>query len=669
MRTCRLLPRAAVFMACTALASALGAAEPAKDTAAVFGTMDSASNVALSADGKRIVYVGPGTGSSTIAVVVELSPISVKQIARGDGNPMRVNDCDWTAANRIVCRMYGIAPLQAQLLPYTRLLAMDGDGGNQVMLGQRNSFSQLGVRQFDGSIIDLLNGVDGNVLMVRSSLAEVSTGALSARTDQGVGVDLVDTRTGKATPVEKPAGNILDYTSDGLGNVRLMTTASTNDSGTMRDVFTHFYRAAGDRNWQKLGTSSENDKESSISPLAVDPIINAAYVLKKLDGRDALYRISLDGSMKTELVFASKEVDVSGVVNVGRSGRVIGASYSTDRQHVEFFDPAYKTIATQISRALPKLPLIDFVSASADEQTLLVFASSDVDAGHFYMFDRAKKTLLEAINQRPDLKGRPLTPRQPITYPAADGTKIPGYLTLPPGVTDPKGLPAIVMPHGGPSARDEWGFDWLSQFYAQRGFVVLQPNYRGSTGYGDAWYQENGFKSWKVSIGDICDAGRWMVAQGMADPAKLAIVGWSYGGYAALQSNVLDPDLFKAVVAVAPVSDLALLKVQHAAFTNSALVNDFIGSGAHIEEGSPAQNPSKFKAPVLMFHGDIDLNVDIAQARKMDKALRGAKKSSQLVVYPKLEHSLRDGQVRADMLRKSDAFLRTALKLPAPSTP
>jgi dipeptidyl aminopeptidase/acylaminoacyl peptidase len=669
MRTCRLLPRAAVFLAGTALASALGAAEPVKDAAAAFGTMEAASNVALSADGKRIVYVGPGTGSSTIAAVVELSPIGVKQIARGDGNPMRINDCDWTAANRMVCRMYGIAPVQAQLLPFTRLLAMDGDGGNQVMLGQRNSFSQLGVRQFDGTIIDLLNGVDGNVLMVRSSMAEVSTGSLAARTDQGVGVDLVDTRTGKATPVEKPARNIEDYISDGLGNVRLMTTSSANDEGTLRDVFTHFYRAAGDRNWQKLGTYSDNDKENSIWPLAVDPIIDAAYVLKNLDGRDALYRISLDGSMKTELVFASKEVDVSGVVNVGRSGRVIGASYSTDKQHVEFFDPAFKTIATQISRALPKLPLIDFVSASADEQTLLVFASSDVDAGHFYVFDRAKKTLLEAINQRPDLKGRPLTPRQPITYPAADGTKIPGYLTLPPGVTDPKGLPAIVMPHGGPSARDDWGFDWLSQFYAQRGFVVLQPNYRGSTGYGDAWYQENGFKSWKVSIGDICDAGRWMVAQGMADPAKLAIVGWSYGGYAALQSNVLDPDLFKAVVAVAPVSDLALLKVQHAAFTNSALVNDFIGSGAHIEEGSPAQNASKFKAPVLMFHGDIDLNVDIAQARKMDKALRGAKKSSQLVVYPKLEHSLRDGQVRADMLRKSDAFLRTALKLPAPSTP
>jgi len=663
MTSRRFLPLAAICL--SSLVPHTYSAEAPKDTAAAFGALDAAMSVAMSADGKRLVYVGPGTASSTIAVVVELSPVSVKQIARGDGNPMRLTDCSWSGTNRLVCQLYGIAPVQATLMPFTRLLAMDADGGNQVMLGQRNTFSRLGIRQFDGAVIDPLNGVDGNVLMIRSSVTEVATGSLAARSEQGLGVDLVNTITGKATSVEKPARNIMGYASDGLGNVRLMTSSSANDEGTMRGVFTHYYRAAGDRDWKKLGVSSVDDEENSITPLVVDPTIDAAYVLKKLDGREALYRIALDGSLKTELVFASKEVDIGGVVTVGRSGLVIGASYSTDRPQVEYFDPVYKAIARQMAQALPKLPLIRFVGSSADEQTLLVFASSDVDPGHFYVFDRAKKTLAEAITLRPELKGMQLAPRRPITYPAADGTKIPGYLTLPPGVTEAKGLPAIVMPHGGPSWRDDWGFDWLSQFYAQRGFVVLQPNYRGSTGYGDDWYAENGFKSWKTSIGDISDAGRWMVAQGMADPAKLAIVGWSYGGYAALQANVLDPDLFKAVVAVAPVTDLALLKVQYSAYTNSELAKDFIGSGPHVEEGSPAQNVEKFKAPVLMFHGELDLNVDIAQARKMDKALRGAKKKSQLIVYPKLEHSLMDGTVRADMLRKSDEFLRSALKLPA----
>jgi dipeptidyl aminopeptidase/acylaminoacyl peptidase len=193
--------------------------------------------------------------------------------------------------------------------------------------------------------------------------------------------------------------------------------------------------------------------------------------------------------------------------------------------------------------------------------------------------------------------------------------------------------------------------------------VVLQPNFRGSEGFGAAWYANNGIRGWKTSISDVCDAGRWLVKQGMVDPSKLAIFGWSYGGYAALQSNVVDPDLFKAVVAVAPVTDFALMKTRGLQYGNGFLLADFMGSGPHIKEGSPAQNVQAFKAPVIMFHGDNDLNVDIGQSKLMDKEMHKAGKSSELIIYKDLEHSLRDGTVRADMLRKSDAFLRKQLKL------
>jgi dipeptidyl aminopeptidase/acylaminoacyl peptidase len=305
---------------------------------------------------------------------------------------------------------------------------------------------------------------------------------------------------------------------------------------------------------------------------------------------------------------------------------------------------------------------VHFISASADERVLLVWASSDNDPGHFYLFDRDRKSLKEIMQFRPLLKGTTLSTVQAVIYPAADGTRIPAYLTLPPGVTDAKGLPAIVMPHGGPESRDEWGFDWLAQFYAQRGFAVLQPEFRGSAGFGDAWFAQNGFQGWRQSIGDVCDGARWLVKQGMADPAKLAAVGWSYGGYAVLQANVLDPELFKAVVAIAPVTDLTLLKTQAFNFTNYQIVADFVGNGPHVREGSPAEQAEKFKAPVLMFHGEEDVNVDIAHSQKMDRALHAAGKSSELVTYPDLDHQLRDSTVRADMLRKSDEFLRRSLK-------
>jgi dipeptidyl aminopeptidase/acylaminoacyl peptidase len=247
----------------------------------------------------------------------------------------------------------------------------------------------------------------------------------------------------------------------------------------------------------------------------------------------------------------------------------------------------------------------------------------------------------------------------PVTNAAGDGTSIPGYLTLPPGKADVRGLPAIVLPHGGPSARDEWGFDWLAQYLAHQGYAVLQPNYRGSTGFGDAWLVENGFRSWRTSIGDISSAGKWLVAQG-ADPARLAIVGWSYGGYAALQSGVVEPDLFKKIVAVAPVTDLEQFKKEKRDYTNFRNVEDMIGSGPHVAEGSPAPNAARIAAPVLMFHGTLDVNVDVDQSRRMDAALKAAGKPSELVTFEGLEHGLVDSNVRAHMLDRIDAFLKAA---------
>jgi dipeptidyl aminopeptidase/acylaminoacyl peptidase len=265
---------------------------------------------------------------------------------------------------------------------------------------------------------------------------------------------------------------------------------------------------------------------------------------------------------------------------------------------------------------------------------------------------------------RVELEGVAMGPMRPITFPAADGTQIPAYLTLPPG-SDGQGLPAIVMPHGGPGSRDEWGFVWLVQFYAARGFAVIQPNYRGSAGYGASWYRENGFQSWRTAIGDVNDAGRYLLAEGIAAPGKLAIVGWSYGGYAALQSSVLDPELFRAIVAVAPVTDLERLRQDAADFTNFPEVDAFIGHGPHVREGSPAQNASAIRAPVLLFHGDKDQNVAVAQSRLMADRLRDADRQVTYVEFPDLDHDLAAPQARTRVLTESDAFLRRALGLAA----
>ena len=261
---------------------------------------------------------------------------------------------------------------------------------------------------------------------------------------------------------------------------------------------------------------------------------------------------------------------------------------------------------------------------------------------------------------RPELEGRTLASVKPITITAADGTAIPAYLTLPPG-KPAKGLPAVVLPHGGPSSRDEWGFSWLAQFLAARGYAVLQPQYRGSAGFGDTWLNDNGFKNWRTSIGDITTSTKWLAAQGIADPDRTAILGWSYGGYAALQSAATEPSLYKAVIAIAPVTDLAMLKNDFRDFTIKEIVEKEVGSGPHVAEGSPLRHAADFRVPVLLVHGDLDTNVKIAHSEKMDAALKAAGKQSELLTFKGLNHQLDDSDARTQMLTRIGELLERTI--------
>lgn len=632
------------------------------DLAHKFGARDYIIDASLAPDGAHVAYIVPGEGKSTVAMVSKPDGSEATPVGRAAGDPLHLSHCGWSAADRIVCKETGVTLIYQTRAPVTRTVSFDMDGKNVEMIGRRVTHDEMRASQFDGEVIDWLSGVDGTVLMTRDYVPNnASRIASTGNTLDGIGVDLVNTRTGVGKTVERPGRGATDFISDGRGVVRIMSADEVRGGN---DLLTgtrlYYYRLANDRDWKPF--SRDVPGENALRPIAVDGEANAAYALQALDGRQALYRVALDGSMKAELVYANPSVDVNGVVTIGRGGRVIGASYVTDRRQIEYFDPNYRALSKALTKALPNLPLIYIISASADEKALLIFAGSDVDAGHYYFFNRTTHHLDELTPARPLLDGMTLSPQRSITYPAADGKLVPAYLTLPLN-SDGKHVPLIVMPHGGPASRDEWGFDWMAQFFAQRGFAVLQPEFRGSAGYGDAWYVENGFKSWKIAIDDIAEGARWAVKEGIADADRLAIVGWSYGGYAALQSNVVDPSLFKAVVAIAPVTDLGMLKAEAQNYTNSRVVAHYVGDGPHIAEGSPARHADRFQAPVLMFQGDEDINVDAAEARAMDRALHGAGKQSELVMFKGLDHQLDDGNVREQMLAKADAFLRTNLKM------
>ncbi|HEX8400299.1 MAG TPA: S9 family peptidase [Allosphingosinicella sp.] len=634
----------------------------AADPAEQFGVRESVEAIRLSPDGSKLAYLAPTSRQGSALYIIDLKNGQSRLTTSADGDTQRLSGCSWVSNARLVCSVYAMISDGDEIYPVSRVIAVNEDGSSVKMLSDRDSFYSKTANLYGGSVIDWLPDANGAVLMSRNFVPEQRQNTRLEKKERGLGVDRIDTMSQSSQRVETPRPNAVEYISDGRGNVRIMGTQAPNASGYTGRTVNYFYRAKASREWKPFGTYNVLTRDG-LNPYAVDADLDVAYAIEKTDGRDALYKVSLDGSLKKELVFSHPQVDVGGILRIGRRGRVVGATYATEKPEAAFFDPQLKGLAASLGKVLPGLPLIRFVDSSADENKLLLWAGSDTDPGRYYIYDKAARKLDEIMLSRPQLEGVKLASVKPVSYKAADGTSIPAYLTLPPGKESAKGLPALVMPHGGPGARDEWGFDWLSQYFANRGYAVLQPNFRGSAGYGDAWFQKNGFQSWRTAIGDVNDAGRWLVAQGVADPAKLGIFGWSYGGYAALQSSVLDPTLYKAIVAVAPVTDLDLLKEESRGWTNFALVRDFIGSGPHVREGSPAQNASSIKAPVLMFHGTLDRNVGIRESQLMKNRLQDAGKKVVLVEYQKLDHYLEDSAARTDMLRRSDAFLKSSLGL------
>lgn len=645
------------------IAGAPAAAAPLSihDAAVAFGTREGVSQASLSPDGTKLATLEPVGARGAVLRVLDLAdPASQPMdVLTSSGDPERINWCRWAGTKRLMCLVLAVTQLQEGDLAYvTRLLGVNSDGKNlQMLQSPGRSGQNWGYNLYGGSVIDWNPGKDGHVYVMRQYQPSFTTGQRVKLSQQGLAVDDIDSANLRSTNVETPRNGAVDYISDGQGQVRLIGYEDRpGGSGYETGITRYVYRKKTGSEWLPLGKYAQVTQEG-FNPIFVDPTLDLSYGLKKMDGRFAAYSVALDGSVKETMLFSRPDVDVSGFATIGRNRRVIGVTYTTDRAEVDYFDPEFKRLRASLSKALPNTPLVRFVDSSQDEKKLLLWSGSDADPGRYYLLDRAGSGMTELAMTRGMLENVALGKTKAVTIPTADGAMVPAYLTLPAG-SDGKNLPAIVMPHGGPSARDEWGFDWLAQFWASLGYAVLQPNFRGSSGYGDAWFQRNGFQSWRVAIGDVAESGRWLVKQGIADPKKMALMGWSYGGYAALQTAATEPDLFRAVIAVAPVTDLGRLKEEFRYWSSFYVNSDFIGSGPHVEEGSPARQAAKIKAPVMLFHGSYDRNVSYKESQLMDERLRAAGKNSTLVIYPKLDHQLDDSSARQSMLEQSATFLQ-----------
>lgn len=635
--------------------SAANAQQSAIDKDALaFAARESVANMDISPTGTKAVFTGAGPGRSTIIYIADLVAGTTKPILSSKADPESLQWCQFVSDARLACRFTAIISENGFLIPAARTISINSDGSDVKELGQRASSFDIGLRQYDGRIIDWLPGNGQEVLMTRTYLPEgfKATATNINRTKTGIGVVRVNVSTLKAAQVEPPRRMAGGFMSDGRGNVRLLALDEVKGETQLSGRTKYQYRKANGRSWEDLTDYQSDD----FVPLAIDGTIDSLYALKKIDGRYSLITVKLDGSLETKVVASNPKVDIDDVVRSGDGQKVIGYRFVDEYSHVVYFDPAYQSLRTSLENALPNLPLVTFQGTSDDGTKTILFAGSDADPGRYYLFDRTKKSLAEILPVRPTLAGRTLAKVTPVQYKAADGTTIPAYLTLPAG-KEAKNLPAVVLPHGGPSARDEWGFDWLSQFLAARGYAVIQPNYRGSAGFGDAWLNQNGFKQWRTSISDVAAAADYLASSGIADRNRIAIVGWSYGGYAALQSAATYPGKFKSVVAIAPVVDLQMWKEDRQDYTDFRIVSDFVGNGPHLVEGSPLKQAANISVPVLLVHGDLDVNVAVRHSLRMNDALKSAGKESDLVEFKGLDHYLEDSDARALMLSKMGTLL------------
>lgn len=380
------------------------------------------------------------------------------------------------------------------------------------------------------------------------------------------------------------------------------------------------------------------------------------------DGGSVLQELPLAGGAPT----LADNTDDAEVAVLDDATRVwIGQRDRGDDRPIRFYDPAAEMRWKAAAKAFAGYRA-QIVSWSTDFNRMIVLTDGKDDSGTYWFIDVARRNARPLGGAYPAVKPAQVGPVRMIDYKAGDGLALHGVLTLPPG-RDSKNLPLVVLPHGGPEARDYPGFDWWAQAFASRGYAVFQPNFRGSAGYGQDFVKA-GYGQWGRKMqSDISDGIAALATEGVVDPKRACIVGGSYGGYAALAGVTVQQGLYRCAVSVAGLSDLSGFLVYHRDLAGDEIDaserfwKTFMGvSGddeSHLSGLSPVRLATRADAPILLIHGREDTIVPFEQSLAMEKALRGAGKPVETLWQTGGDHNLSQAQTRIDMLRAAVAFV------------
>ena len=624
------------------------------------------SGAVLSPDGRRLAVRVAPPGQRVRLAVLELDSMRVKVVAYfSDAD---VDAFHWVNDQRLVFDLEDRQLAQGAQRYGSGLYAVNADGGNYRQLVTRNHMLQNK---------RALLMLPWNTFLLSSIGNQQSDDVYVTQPDFSQPGNVVDeplmrlnTSTGTYKTVTQPAGT-RNWLFDKAGELRIVQVRTNGQDSIL-------YRGQATAPWQTLATFSAYGGGKDIFQPAFFAPDGTLYV-HALRGGDklALYRYDLAGKRIDDTpLAASPDFDVRAEM-LGTEGRLLGLRYEADTQTTQWLDEKMQAMQKQVNALLPMT--VNSLSTGWRSATpfVLVRSFSDTTPNIYRLFNSETGSLSVLGGAHPAILPSQMANKDLRHYKARDGLDIPAWLTVPKGQA--KMRPMVVLVHGGPWVRNTWNWNAESQFLASRGYVVLEPEFRGSTGYGQQHFKA-GWKQWGLKMqDDIADGTRWAIEQGIADPQRICIAGASYGGYSALMGLVNDPDLYRCGIDMAGVTDIDLLRdgswggysdisQDYRKYGMPLLVGDPVKDAAQFKATSPLQQAARIRQPLLLAYGSADQRVPLPHGRKFYDAVRKTNPQVEWVEYAAEGHGWALPVNRFDYWRRVEAFLQRHIGTPGGTT-
>ena len=613
----------------------------------------------LSPDGRRLAVVMGSPGKHDALAVVDTATGKVYQTARFDDTD--IGSIRWVNNKRLIFDTTDKQIGTRDLTHAPGLYAADYDGA---------SFRQLAMR-FNGGTDNLGLAALGEEMLPWHTFLMDQPGAqegdavyvqspeYTGRNASHVDLLHLNTLSGRSSIV-KPAGATLDWLLDQQGEPRLNVSAE-------RDSMAIYYRDP-DASWRKLTSFNMYAGTHGFTPLAFGEN-GVLYVATAIDNdKQSVHILDLaTGMINPKPLISTPGYDFDGELIFGR-GKLLGFRLRTDAESTVWLDPNMKAVQADVDILLGSTVNLIAVPSRAETPWVLVTAYSDVSPRTLMLYNTETKALARIGNAHPAIQPAQMGHQEWMHYQARDGLEIPALLTLPAGGKR-TGLPLVMLVHGGPWLRGtSWGWDDEAQFLASRGYAVLQPEFRGSAGFGSKHFMA-GWKQWGLAMqNDIADGAKWAIKQGIADPKRICIAGASYGGYATLMGLVNDPDLYRCGVSWLAVTDINLMYDGHWSINDDlsehyrhfgmpTMVGDQVKDAAQLKATSPLQQAARVKQPLLLAYGGADHRVPLYHGKQFYEAVKLTNPNVEWVVYPDEGHGWALTKNRFDFWTKVEKFL------------